>query len=98
MSLQKYRADRAGEAGENGSTPFYAHWMGGATLALVRNCPTDCPGLSPRTVYVQGEPDTWFSIPAACVYRGKRITGYLTSNEQGYEFRIHTDQLSKVQS
>ncbi len=90
MGLQKYRADVAGEKQINGAIPYYSNWMGGPTLALIRNCPTN---MGPRTVYIRGEADTWFSIPAACRYKGKTITGYITTNDAGeYEFRQHLNQ------
>lgn len=91
MGLQKHRADRKGETCENGAEPWYAEWMGGPTLALVRQCPTPW---GPRTVYVRNEADTFFSIPAACEVRLKgkrhRITGYLTCENSNYEFRAHS--------
>jgi hypothetical protein len=97
MGLQKYRADIQGEIQWNGAIPFYTKWMGGPSLALIRNCPikntTIDTGISPRTVYVRGEPDTWFSQPAACVYKGKTITGYITQDDnRNYEFRCHKNQ------
>lgn len=92
MGLQKYRADEAGETGLNGATPYYARWIGGPTLALVRNCPCGNADLPARTVYITGEPETWSSLPAACSYKGKRITGYVMTDENGYVFRAHTEQ------
>jgi hypothetical protein len=97
MGLQKYRADEAGEKQSNGAQPYYTRWMGGPTLALVRNCPirntTIDTGISPRTVYVRGEPDTFFSQPAACSYRGKTLRGYLTTDDNGeIEFRCYKNQ------
>jgi len=91
MGLQKYRADKAGEKQGNGATPWYAQWMGGDTLALLRDCPTPH---GPRTVYVRGEPLTYSSIPAACSFKGKTITGYITADENHeYYFRAHTGKL-----
>jgi hypothetical protein len=93
MGLQKYRADKAGPKQANGGTPFYTHWMGGPTLALIRDCKIENIELSPRTVYVTGEPDTWFSVPAACRSKGKTITGYITFDDsREYVFRAHTGQ------
>jgi hypothetical protein len=93
VSLQKYRADKPGEAYANGGVPWYAHWMGGPSLALVRNCRIENADIPSRTVYVRGEPDTWFSIPAACVYKRRTITGYLCADDAGeMVFRAHTDQ------
>ena len=93
MSLQKFRADKAGNKQLNGGTPFYANWMGGPTLALIRDCKIENIDLLPRTVYVRGEPDTWFSIPAACVSKGKTITGYITTDDnREYVFRAYVKQ------
>jgi hypothetical protein len=67
--------------------------MGGPTLSLVRECPIENANISPRTVYIRGEADTYFSLPAACRYKGKTVTGYITSNDDGeYVFRAHKDQ------
>lgn len=95
MGLQKYRADKAGDKQKNGGTPWYTHWIGGPTLALVRECKIEnaAEAISPRTVYIRGEADTYFSIPAACTYKKKTITGYLTTDDnQEYVFRAHTNQ------
>lgn len=93
MGLQKYRADKAGDKQTNGGTPWYCHWMGGPTLALVRNCKIENASIGPRTVYIRGEADTFFSIPAACTYKGKTITGYVTTDDAGEcVFRAHNDQ------
>ena len=94
MGLQKYRADIKGETQTNGSIPFYTKWMGGPSLALIRNCPIKNfrKTINPRTVYVRGEPDTAFSQPAACQYQGKTLRGYITQDDNGeYEFRCYID-------
>mgnify|MGYP000908338372 CR=1 FL=1 len=96
MGLQKYRADKPGDKQPNGAIPWYAHWMGGPTLALIRDCPVDNRLIGPRTVYVRGEPDTWYSIPAACRYQGKTVTGYITTQDHEYVFRAHSDQLTDL--
>lgn len=98
MGLQRYRADEAETPCENGSVAWYAKWIGGASLALIRNCPIRNLGndIAPRTVYVTGEPDTWFSQPAKCKIKGKTITGYVTTCDDGWEFRAHTDQAGKL--
>lgn len=83
MGLKKYRDDQAGKTCENGSVPWFAVWGWGPSLSLVRHCPTP---FGPRTVYVRGEADTFFTIPAACEFRKRRIIGYLTSDEKGYTF------------
>lgn len=89
MGLQKYRADRAGEKQSDGAVPYYTQWMGGPTLALIRNCRITNMDLSPRTVYVRGEADTMFSIPAACRAKGKTIHGYIMVENNEYCFRAY---------
>jgi hypothetical protein len=84
--LQKYRADVAGETCENGAVPWFTKWMGGPSLALIRNCPTP---YGARTVYIKSEPDTFFSQPAACRVKGKDIRGFITCNEGNYEFHTY---------
>jgi hypothetical protein len=65
----------------DGSKLWFADWMGGPTLAKVTNCRlANLAGDMRRTVYVTGEADTWFSIPACCYIGGKRVTGYLTGD------------------
>ena len=103
MGLQKYRADVASPPDAWGQVEWVARWMGGPTLALVRNCVTPW---GRRTVYVTGEPDTWFSVPAACSYKKRRMTGYLTTKEietpdgpvRVAEFRAHTTTLEACPS
>ena len=90
MGLQKFRADIQGDRQKNGGIPHYTKWMGGPSLALIRNCKIENADITPRTVYVRGQPDTWFSTPAACVYKRKTITGYITTDDNGeYVFRAH---------
>lgn len=86
MGLQKFRADKPEKPRPNGSVAWYTRWVGGPSLALVRNCDTP---FGPRTVYATGEPDTWFSVPAACSFKGRTVRGYLTSNENGWEFTAY---------
>jgi len=100
MGLQKYRADFASPPDAWGQVEWSARWMGGPTLALVRNCVTPW---GRRTVYVTGEAYTWSSLPAACYFRKKARTGYLTSREvetpdgreRVTEFRAHTETLEE---
>ena len=77
MGLQKFRADFAGETQTDGATPWYTRWMGGPSLALIRNCPTRWGA---RTVYLTGEPDTFFSIPAAITVKGFVVRGFVTTD------------------
>jgi hypothetical protein len=86
MGMKKYRFDRAGEAEPNGSIPMFTDWDSGPSLAGVRNCP--CPDGRCRTVYVTGEADTYFTMPAAINIRDRRIRGFLTHDDdpKGYVF------------
>lgn len=64
--------------------------------AKVNNCPIHGTELR-RTAYATGYADTYFSIPAVTRYKGRRITGYLTTNSDGgAEFRPHTCQVAKL--
>lgn len=74
MGLQKYRADRAKETMPNGAIPWYSDWQFGPSLALIRDCPIDGTDMR-RTVYIQGDADTFFSQPAACKIKGKTVRG-----------------------
>jgi hypothetical protein len=95
MGLQKYRADEEGEKCANGARPFYSKWLGGPSLALVKDCPNNIEGVSARTVYITGEADSFFSIPAALSWKGKRIAGYITSDESGLVFHANNSSLEK---
>lgn len=94
--MMRYRFDREGPATPNGGRPVYTDWMGGPTLAGVRNCRVDWDALSPRTVYTTGEPDTFFSIPARCRHRGRTVRGFLTSEAEGYVFVPHQNSLRQA--
>jgi hypothetical protein len=101
MGMQKYRADRADLPTANGAIMWRSLWMGGPSPAKVENCPIGGvgAGLSPRTVYVMGEADTYFSIPAAIAYRGKRINGSLYCDEDagGWHFHPYNNQIDKLE-
>ncbi len=77
--MQKYRADKATPQAD-GATLWYAHWLGGPTLAKIQNCRIDGAELR-RAVYITGEPNTWFSIPAATRVRGR---GYHHGDMYGF--------------
>ena len=94
MSLQKLRADKARPTSPNGSIAWVCNRMWGPTVALVRSCPATIDGkaVEARTVFVQGEADTFFTIPAAASLRGKTARGSLTCDETGYQFYGWTKQ------
>lgn len=79
---------------KNGGIPEYENDLGRKTLVRVRSCVIENREISPRTVYVRGNPDMWFSTPASCRVKGKTITGYLTGDDNGeLVFRVHTGEL-----
>jgi hypothetical protein len=84
--MLKYRADFS-ELNADGSKAFFSKWMGGPSLAKIENCRTNLAGDPRVTAFVTGEADTYFSIPAVCSYRGCRVTGYITRDDDGYIFR-----------
>lgn len=94
MGLQKYRADKAEPALPNGGIPHYTNWMGGPSLALIRNCPVE--NSTPRTVYVTAEPDSFFSQPAACKIKGRDVRGFIMSDDSGFTFHgYHPETVAK---
>ena len=57
-------------------------------FAKVENCPINGTELR-RTCYATGYADTWFSIPAVCTVKGKRVVGYFTNtSDNGVEFMV----------
>lgn len=85
--MQKYRAD-VSEPQSDGAVIWSAKWMGGPSLAKIENCRlANLQGDMRRTVYITGEADTWFSIPAACKIQGCRVRGYVTSEDGILVFR-----------
>lgn len=81
--MQKYRAD-VSTTQPDGAVVWSAKWMGGPSLARINNCKLDgLAGDMRRTVYITGEADTWFSIPAVCSLAGKHIRGYVTGDGEG---------------
>lgn len=88
--MQKFRADKA-ETQPDGATVCYSIWMGGPTLARVNNCRWESLANEPRiTAYATGHADTYFSIPAVCSYKGRRVVGYLTGDGDGNTVFRHT--------
>lgn len=85
----RFRRDTSVEQGD-GSVLWYAQWVGGPSLAAVQRCRVH--GTEKRyTVEITGYPDTWFSQPAVTRIKGRRITGYVTSDDEGYlYFRPNT--------
>ncbi len=87
--MQKYRADIS-ETQPDGAIVWSSKWMGGPSLARVDNCRlSNLSGDIRATVYITGEADTWFSIPAVCRIKGCRVRGYLASDDDNLVFH-HT--------
>lgn len=85
--MQKYRADKS-EKQADGAIVWRAEWMGGPTLSKIVNCRLDnLQGDMRRTVYITGDADTYYSIPAVCKIGGKRVVGYVTSDDGCLVFR-----------
>lgn len=82
--MARYRKDSKKDQ-PDGSTQHFANWMGGPTLSAIDNCRT---ALGFRAnVSITGEADTWFSIPAEFRFKGCRVRGYVTSDDDGLIFR-----------
>jgi len=79
--MQKYRSDTS-ETQADGAVVWHANWMGGPSLARIDNCRLEnLQGDMRRTVYIIGEPDTFFSVPAVCKLSGCRVRGYVTTDD-----------------
>lgn len=91
MGLQKYRADESDAPDANGAVAHYARWIGGPSLAKITACPVRNGVMPPRTVFITGESDTFFSQPAACYYRGRTVRGYVTRRDGAWLFNPDRD-------
>ena len=81
--MQRYRADES-RTQSDGAVVWYTRWMGGPTLAKITNCRlVTIAGDMRRTVYITGEPDTFFSVPAATRLCGCYVKGYVTVDDDG---------------
>jgi hypothetical protein len=79
--MQKYRADTK-EIQADGAIVWRAQWNHGPSLAKIDNCRLEnLQGDMRRTVYILGEADTFFSIPAICTISGCRVKGYVTTDD-----------------
>jgi hypothetical protein len=86
MGLQKYRSDTA-RAQPDGATVWSADWMGGTTVSKIENCRLiNLEGDMRRTVYITGDPDSFFSTPAACKIQGATVKGYVTGDDGNLVF------------
>jgi len=92
--MQRYRADISDAPDANGAVAHYARWMGGPTLAKVTACPVARTLMPPRTVYVTGEADTFYSLPAACSWRGRTVKGWLGSDDGAWLFHPYKGEVT----
>jgi hypothetical protein len=83
MASLKFRVDIE-EENEYGQFIGSARWMGGPTVARIRNC--RCKDGSIRTAYVTGEPDTFFSLPARVNVGKRSVKGFLTVADGLWQF------------
>jgi hypothetical protein len=83
MGMQKFRADIS-EPQADGAIVWCAQWLGGPSLSKIEDCRLiNMAGDMRANVFVTGEPDTFFSIPAVCSLKGCRVRGYLTGDDEG---------------
>ncbi len=88
--MQKYRKDESTKQ-KDGAILWHAKWMGGPSLAVIENCRWESLDGQPRiTAYITGEPDTVFSQPAVCSYKGKRVRGYICAGRYYGDERDNT--------
>lgn len=80
MASLKYRVDRE-ETNEHGQVLGFTEWMGGPTLARVKN--VVCHDGKQRTAYVTGEPLTYFSLPARVNIGKTSVNGSLAALDKG---------------
>lgn len=81
--MQRYRADTRKEQTDK-AILWFAEWMGGPSLSRVNNCRlVNLAGDMRRTVYITGESDTWFSVPAVTRIGGRYVRGYVTHDDDG---------------
>lgn len=84
MGLQKYYANKADPQDDGAIVWRNTQYLGGPSVASVQNCRLEnLQGDMRAMVYVQGEADTWFSIPAKFYLFGKVLNGYLTGDGEG---------------
>ena len=79
----KYRSDEYRRQGD-GAKLWHANWIGGPSLSKIENCRLEnLQGNMRRTVYITGDADSFFSIPAVCKIAGCSVRGYVTSDNDG---------------
>lgn len=86
--MQKYRADSSVPQSDE-SIQWFADWMGGPSLSKIHNCRLNMAGDMRRTVYITGEPDTFFSQPAICKIQGCRVNGFVSGDDAGLSFHAN---------
>lgn len=88
--MQVYRAD-VSFPNPDGSILWCAKTIFGTHLAKIENCRLDSlEGNMRRTVYITGEANTYFSVPAVCMIQGCRVKGYVTHDSDDVLVFRHT--------
>jgi hypothetical protein len=82
--MAKFRYQDKQETNEHGQTLGFAIWMGGPALTYVGG--VVCEDGSKANWFKTGEPDTWFSTPGYIHKHGKRVKGFITSDDGLYKF------------
>jgi hypothetical protein len=88
MSDQVYRADVSKQQAD-GAVVWRTQWRGGEPVAKINNCRLMMAGDMRRTVYITGEPDTYFSVPAVCRIGGCRVRGYVSHEDDDGDLVFH---------
>ena len=85
MSGFKFRNDYE-EENEYGQLVCYTKWIGGPSIAGIKNCNSKVENLRGRTAFIIDSPDTFFSQPARVNYKGKSVKGFITCDEGEFYF------------
>lgn len=80
--MLKYRADTS-ETQSDGAVVWRTVWMYGRPLAKIDNCRyASLAGDMRGTVYITGDADTFYSVPAITSIKGCRVIGYVTCDDE----------------
>lgn len=88
--MAKYRYKDRQETNEFGQVLGFAEWMGGPTLTYVGG--VICEDGNIANWFKTAEPDTWFSTPGYVHRKGKRVSGFLTSDGGKFRFVAYKGQ------
>jgi hypothetical protein len=83
MASLKFRVDRE-EVNEHGQIIGFTDWMGGPSLARIKNAV--CEDGSLRTAFLTDHPDSFFSIPARVNVGKRSVAGFVTQEDGLFKF------------